>query len=101
MSWGPVNKKHQHLEDTRAAFREYVMGDMAGDLEMKMRGYDRLMKLHEFPLLPARRLANNGECRDFHIPAFVKVLDAVVCIRRTVAYLQDDKDFSGVNHAGD
>lgn len=98
MSWMPVNKKHKHLEDTRAAFREYVMGDMAGDLEMKMRGYDRLMELREFPPLPARRLANKGVCRDFKIPAFAKVLDAIVCVRRTLAYLQDDKNFSGVSN---
>lgn len=91
MSWMPVNKKHKHLEDTRAAFREYVMGDMAGDLEMKMRGYDRLMSLHEFPPLPARRLANKGAYATLSIPAFSKVLSAIVTVRQIADYVSKFK----------
>ena len=88
MSWFPVNRKHKHLEDTRLAFREYVMGDLAGDLEMKMRGWVKLCKLKETPNLPARCLPNKGVYASIKIPMFFRVINAVQAVLK-LATLED------------
>lgn len=80
MSWLPVNRKHKHLEDTRLAFREYVMGDLAGDLEMKYRGYTRIVELKELPQMPARRMPNEGKFKMWPIVAFVQIIDAIKAV---------------------
>jgi len=80
MSWFPVNKKHKRLEDTRSAFREYIMGDLAGDLELKYRGYYRLSELKELPQVPARRLPNKGFYSLWPIVAFSQIVNAIVAV---------------------
>jgi len=75
MSWQIWNNRKAHLEDVRMAFRQYVMADLAGDLDMKMRAVKRLKDLGEMP-----RPALSYKVRQTYpylpdVPAFKKTLE--------------------------